>query len=199
MKKRVLSAIIAFLISIPTILAYSYRSLGYYRSPLEYLDNEWVMFITILLVFFAIIYYTVNKAFKNNMVSAVTALGLSLLISVTILRRNLLYGFVGDDLGSWVLLAAAIIAFGFLIRFSYEGLGTPGAIIAAIAVWLFIHNTDPYAVLPYGANDTLIWVYEVMVGFRGLFIVIIISAIFARFLRGKSPWEYVTDKFLGRR
>ena len=39
---------------------------GYYSSPLDYLDNEWVIFSLVFLIFFAVIFFTVNRAFKNS-------------------------------------------------------------------------------------------------------------------------------------
>ena len=102
---------------LPFVSAYSWGNYGYYQSPLQYLDNEWVMFSIILLVMFAIVYYTVNNTFQNNVVSAVIALGVSLLIAITISRRGILYGYAGDELGSWILIGTVLIGLGFLIKF----------------------------------------------------------------------------------
>ena len=49
-----LSLGIILLLILPLISAYSWGG-GYYRSPLDYLDNEWVIFAIIFMIFFAVI------------------------------------------------------------------------------------------------------------------------------------------------
>ena len=86
-----LSSILVFTL-LPLISSYSWGGGGYYSSPLDYLQNEWVIFGIFFLIFFAIIFFTVNKAFKNSAVAGVIALGFSLLISMVMAQRGLLYG-----------------------------------------------------------------------------------------------------------
>ena len=145
------------LLAIPLISAASW---GYYDSPLDYLDNEWVVFGIIFLVFFAIIYYTVNKAFKNNGVSGIIALGLSLMIAMIVARRGLLYGYAGEELGSWILIITVLLGIGFLIRFIYTSFGKTGTIIALAGLWILIKSIDPYQLLPYELlTDTFLNIY----------------------------------------
>ena len=122
---------------------------GYYRSPLDYLENEWVMFTILFLIFFAVIFYTLNKTFKNNAIAAVIALGISLLISLAIAQKGLIssYG-LGEELGSWILLIAGLIGIGFLIRFSAETFGPTGTVATVIILWLLIRFIEPYQILP---------------------------------------------------
>jgi hypothetical protein len=167
---------------------------GYYNSPLDYLDNEWVRFAIIFAIFFAIIFYTVNKSFNNTPAASVIALGLSLLISITMGRRGLLYGYVGEDIGSWLLIIAALIGIGFIIRFAYDSFGMIGTAVASILLWVIIKSIDPYTFLPYELiSETFINIYEVASSILGLIILIIILAVFFSMQKKKdenlSPWE----------
>jgi len=168
-----LLGIIALLI-LPLISAYSFGGWGYYNSPLYYLENEWVIFGIIFLIFFATIFYTVNKAFKNSAVAGVIALGLSLMIAMVLARRGLLYGYLGEEIGSWILIITILLGIGFLIRFVYESFGKTGTMIALIGLWIIIRSIDPYEFLPYQLlTDTLINIYEFIASIFGLIVILI--------------------------
>jgi hypothetical protein len=142
-KLLIITAFISLLI-LPLMLAYGW---DYYSSPAYLLDNEWVLFTVLFLMFFAIIYYTVNKSFKNNVISAVIALGLSLFISLATAKKGILAGY-GYGLDSWILFIAALIIVAFLIRFASNSFGRAGAIAAVIVIWIIILFMDPYNFLP---------------------------------------------------
>jgi len=195
MKKRVIGIlfVLGFLV-LPMVLAQYSGSWGYYNSPLQYLDNEWVMFSIIVLVFFAIIFYTINKAFDNPVVSGVIAGSLALLIAITVLRRGLLYGYAGDDLGSWIMIAVLFVVLGFLIKFSYEAFGAVGSAGTVIVVWLILRGADPYQFLPYGISDMIFTAYEFITSFFGLILLVLIAVFAAPFLEGESKGEKVVKK-----
>jgi hypothetical protein len=154
---------------------------GYYYSPVEYLNNEWVLFGIITIVFFAIIFYTVNKSFQNPAVSSTIAMGLSLLIGMAFSQRMLLYGYAGEELGAWVLIVVSLISIGFLIKFVYEGLGNIGAIAVVIGIWFILHNIDPYQVFPYQIqSEIFLNFFEFMTGIFGLIILIIAAILLSR-------------------
>lgn len=181
-------SILMLLVALPTILAYNgWGWGGGYQSPLYYFDNEWVWFTTIFLVFFAIIYFTVNKAFKNNMVSGVLALALSALIGITMLRSGWLYGYVGDAVGTWIVVVVILIAAGFLIRFAYEGLGVFGVLGALTFFWILLQGSDPYTLLPYDTPDPLIWIYEWIKHPIGLILLWIVGFMGARVREENLP------------
>ena len=163
---------------------------------MQYLENEWTMFAVVFLLFFAVIYFTVNKGFKNNIVSGVIALSLSFLITMTILRRGLLYGYAGDELGSWLMVIVALVAFGFLIKFAYEAFGTIGSTGATIVVWMLLQRTDPYYILPYGVSDTLFSSYEFLSSWFGLVIMVAFALAAAPFLKGKSAGQRILERTL---
>jgi hypothetical protein len=193
MKKGIAITLLIALLTLPTILAYSF---GYYGGPMQYLENEWTMFTIVFLLFFAVIYFTVNKGFKNNIVSGVIALSLSLLITMTILRRGLLYGYAGDELGSWMMVVVALVGFGFLIKFAYEAFGAIGSTGAVIIVWMLLQRTDPYYLLPYGVSDTIYSSYTFLSSFFGLVIMVALALALAPFMKGKSSLQRMFEKGL---
>lgn len=179
---------------------------GYYTSPLYYFENEWVMFGIYFLVFFAVIFYTVNRSFKDAKIAGVIALCLSLLISITLAQRGWLYQYMGGEIGSWMLVIAILIAFGFLLKFSYESFGRIGAIASVIIIWALMHGSvsdgGAYSVLPVelANNNTIVGIYEFMGSWVGLIFLIIISAIIitARLQRVPRNMRYTSDMMFGR-
>ncbi len=147
------------LLALPLISAQTWGGgMWGYRSPLDYLENEWVTFTILFLIFFSVIYYSVNKTTKNPAVSIILALGISLFISLAISRRGLLWGY-GEGIDTWVLLGAVIIGIGFLIKFASESFGRAGAIATVILIWIILNAIDPYQILP----DTLLYSDNFMV------------------------------------
>jgi len=184
--------VLMLLITLPTILAangFGWGGFGGgYQSPLYYFDNEWVWFTTIFLVFFAIIYFTVNKAFKNNVVSGVLALSLSALIGITMLRSGWMYGYVGDSIGAWITVVVALIAAGFLIKFAFEGLGVFGVLGAITFFWFLLQGSDAYSLLPYDSPGFLTWAYETIKHPIGLVALWIIGFIATRVQEEQAPF-----------
>ena len=192
------SLVLLGLVLIPLISAYSWGG-GYYRSPLDYLDNEWFLFGIVFLIFFAVIYFTVNRAFKNPSVSGVIALGLSLLIAMVMARRGLLYGYLGEEIGSWILIITVLIGVAFLIRFIYESFGKTGTVIGLIGLWIVIRSIDPYDLLPYQLlTDVFINIYEFFASIFGLVILVAGSLILLNVTDTKTFGEKLL-KQLGRR
>ena len=202
MKRSYLSilllGIIALLI-IPLISAYSFGGWGYYNSPLYYLENEWVTFGIVFLIFFATIFYTVNKAFKNSAVAGVIALGLSLMIAMVLARRGLLYGYLGEEIGSWILIITLLLGVAFLIRFVHESFGKTGSIVALIGIWFVIRSVDPYNMLPYQLlTDTFVNTYEFFASIFGL-IILVAGGLIILNITDTRTWGERLLKQLGRR
>lgn len=181
MRKQSLIFIFVFaLLVIPLISSYSFGSwgTGYYNSPLDLFDNEWVVFGIIFVVFFAIIFYTINKTFKNTGVSAVIGAGLALFIALTLARRGILYGYFGDEIGSWMLIIVSLIGFGFIIRFAYQSFAGLGAIIVVGVSWYLLHITGPYEVLPYEIlTDAFVKIYEFTASWLGGIVLMVLTII----------------------
>lgn len=192
-----LSLILVFTIT-PLISSASWGG-GYYSSPLDYLDNEWVIFGLFFLVFFAVIFFTVNRAFKNSAVSGIIALGLSLMIALVMARRGLLYGYVGDEIGAWILIITVLIGIAFLVRFIYESFGKTGTIVGLIGLWFILRSIDPYDLLPYQLlTDTFVNIYEFFASILGL-IIFVIGGILILNLTDTRTFGERLIKQLGRR
>lgn len=174
--------IITAILVLPLISAYSWGGWYGYRSPLDYLENEWVLFTVLFLIFLAIIFYTLNKALKNPAVAIIIAFGLSLLISMAISQKGLIMGYgISEEFSSWLLFIAALIGIGFLIRFAAESFGGIGAIIAVLGIWLLIHFIDPYQILPdVLLNSGFYNFYEFLKGGLGLIALAIIAFVLSR-------------------
>ena len=178
-----------------------YTSFGA-NSPLYYLENAWVMFGIIFIIFFAVIYITINKSFKNPQASAVIAAGLALFISIVLAQRGWLDNYLGGQLGGWMILIAALIAIGFALKFAYESFGRIGAAVAVLVVWYVIHNTDPYQLLPNEIlNDAVMQIYDFLASVWGGLILLVISAIIitARSQRKWTRMNEVLDSSFGGR
>jgi len=152
---------------------------GWYRGPLEYLENEWVLFGVLFLIFFAVIFYTLNKAFKNNVIAGVIALGLSVLISMAIAQRGLLDVYGGGEISSWALFLAAAVGIAFLIRFAAETFGWIGAGVTAFVVWLILRSFYPEQLLPELLTNVpaFMWIYNFLLSWLGLVLLIILAFI----------------------
>ncbi len=198
MKKLLTTVIITALLIIPLISA-AWGYWGGYRSPLDYLENEWVTFIILFLIFFAVIYYSINKTTKNPAVSVIVALGISLFISLAISRRGLLWGY-GQGIDVWVLLGAAIIGIGFLIKFASESFGRAGAIATVILIWIILIAIDPYQLLP----DTLLYsnnfivFNELLTNIIGGIILVVIAILFSKGKKDESVGGQFFDIFKKR-
>ncbi len=204
MRQKTLTTI--FILTFLTILAIpliSAQTLGGgmwgYRSPLDYLENEWVTFTILFLIFFAVIYYSINKTTKNPAVSVIVALGISLFISLALTRKGLLWGY-GQGIDAWILLGATIIGIGFLIKFASESFGRAGAIATVIIVWIILNAIDPYQILP----DTLLYsdnfmiFYELLTSFVGAIVLIIIAILFTKDKEDDSVGGQLFDIFRRR-
>jgi len=168
MRKIILFCLSIMLFS--SVIAY-YPYYGYF-SPYDILNNEWLMFVLVFLVFFAIIFFALNKTFKENKGPAIViALIISLFISATISQRYYLQQFVGD----WGIVLGILIIVGFLIKILYDRIGLLGIMIVVTGFLLYLQvGIDPYEVLPYEVLASPI--FEFYYNFR-IFLLLIIGGI----------------------
>ena len=135
-RKLIFSVIFLSLLVLPVVSAYSFGGgFGYANSPLDYLNNMWVMFTIYIMFFFAIIYYTTNKSFKNPPVAAVIAASLALFIAIAMAQRNWLDSSMSVEIGAWALLVASLIAIAFTVKFAFETFGRIGSVAAILIIW----------------------------------------------------------------
>ncbi len=110
MKRGLTILLIASLLTIPLISAFSWR----YTAPLNLLENEWAKFGIVFLLLFAGIYTFSNNRMQNPPVSAIVAAGFSLLISIPIMKRGLIEPFLSPGIIDWLVIIAIIIGLALL-------------------------------------------------------------------------------------
>lgn len=138
-KTQLIFALICLtLMIIPFISAYSNFGWRYYMSPGDLLNNEWLRFAIILIIMFAIVFFAVQKTFKNTAVAGVIAIGVSLLISVAMAQQGLLYSYAGDTLGSIAILVGVAAAIFALIKVLTENFGVMWGTITGVVTSLII-------------------------------------------------------------
>ena len=94
------------LVLIPLISAYTWG----YGNPIDYLENEWVKFIIIFVVLFACVYtFFKNRTQNNKGVSAIAGIGISLILSMAVVKRGYLDRFLNENIVDWVLIIALLI------------------------------------------------------------------------------------------
>ena len=182
--KKLFSGLLALFI-IPLISAYShgfFGRFGGYGGPRALFQNEWVIFGIIFLVFFALIFYSLNKRFENNAVSSVIAGGVSLIIALSLSQRGLYFGYFGgfggfgQGLGDWIMFLAIIFGIFIGFKFIFENFGPAGSIPAVIVFWYLLRTIDIFNVLPYGfVTNEFLDIYGVVISIPGGFILVVIS------------------------
>jgi hypothetical protein len=195
--KKLFGFIITFLVLLTSVLAYNGYGYGFY-SPAQWLQNEWVVFGLIFVIFFALIFFGISKTMKENLgVAAVIAFGLSAFIAFTISQRTMFYGYVGEGLGNWFFIIAILIAAVFFIRFVTNLIGGAGLFLALFAIWLVLSNVDPYAILPsqflYSNYFSL---YQFLASSSFLFILVIVFVVLVVASFGKKDINKTIAKWL---
>lgn len=196
--KKLLMIILTTL-ALPLISAYSWGK-GYYGSPLDYLENEWVIFGIIFIIAFAVIYFAVYKTFKENKaIAAVIALGVSLLISLAMAQRGLLYSYAGDTIGNMALLVGFLILVIAMFKVLLENFGKAGAFVGLIIALLLLKWGNSTGLFPeslsYGPIGDLM---EFLQGpILWLLIIIGVIVVLVKLLGKKqlSPADAIKDFF----
>jgi len=214
MKLKTLSILLALTIIsfsiLPIISAYNgwggSWGWNYYSSPLEFLENPWIMFALIFIILFGVIFYVLSKTFNNNAVAVSIAIALSLFISMAIAQRGLLYDYGYGELSSWALVIASLIAIAFLVRFTNENFGAPGSAGVLIIAWLIFHNIDPYQVLPdslantgfYNVYDFIFGISDLGTGILSLIVITLLVIWTQKGTRPRTIWDNLKDFVMER-
>jgi hypothetical protein len=208
MKKFTLGLLALFIV--PLISAYNhgfFGRFGGYGGPSALFQNEWVIFGIIFLVFFALIFYSLNKRFDNNAVSAIVAGGISLIIAMSLSQRVMYTGFFGgfggfgEGLGNWIMFLAIVFGIFIGFKFIFENFGPAGSIPVVVVFWYLLGNMDIFNVLPYGfVTNEFLDIYEFIISWPGLFILLVISIyISSIFYKRKKDDDFMIIPRWGRR
>lgn len=162
MKKILL--IIAGLI-LATGIVSAYDIFGGYGSfvPEDLLNNQLFLFVAIFLISFIIVYMSILPIFTKKYKpvpwevkkevafgpSAVLAGIIALGIAAAVTQKIRLYGYFGDEIGSWIVVFAVLLVAVFLLKVIHSYFKPYGIPIALIISWFILKNIDPYTILPY--------------------------------------------------
>lgn len=152
MKKLIFLLSIFF---IPLVSAY-YR----YTSPADLLNNQWVIFGLIFLIFFSLIFFALGKTFRENMMaSLVISASLSFFISAVLSQRINFYGYFGEGIGGIIFLIVFLIIFTFVLKAVYDTSGPAGLSIGIFLIGLFLGLTrwEYQEIIPYSIIDSQIF------------------------------------------
>jgi hypothetical protein len=135
---------------------------AYYRytSPAQLLENEWVVFALIFLIFFALIFFALGKTFRENMMaSLIISAGLSFFISAVLSQRINFYGYFGEGIGGIIFLIVFLIIFSFVLKAVYDIAGPIGLGVSIFLTGLFLGLTkwEYQEVIPYSVIDSQIF------------------------------------------
>ncbi len=122
MKRGLAITLLSLILIIPLVSAAS-------DFPLNLLDNEWSKLAIVFIVLFASIYYFLNNRMDNAPVSGIIAVGLSLLITIPIMKRELLDPLLDPGIVDWVILIASILGVIFIF-YRFVLAKKPGEIIS---------------------------------------------------------------------
>jgi hypothetical protein len=170
MKKFQLKNILAFtlaMLSINFVSAFSYSNWGYFlNSPSELLNNEWVVFIGMFLIVFAVTYMALSSIFgretpqspkdfiwgiekkgPNKMPVVIISAVVALFVSAAFSQSGYLYGYLGDTIGDWALFLMSLIVLALALRMMYTWMSLPGIFLTLIILW-FILQGGYYDIVP---------------------------------------------------
>lgn len=140
----------------------------YFNSPQDLLRNEWVLFLGIFLLTFAVVYYSISKFFGSkekadwrgiiegkkdkfvvHPVAIVISIVIAFLTAASISRYGPFYDYFSTVLGAWMLLFVLIVMFILSLPF-FKALKSAtgdtwyaGAIfggVLAVAYWFFFKS-----------------------------------------------------------
>jgi hypothetical protein len=145
---------LAFLIvSIPIVSAYT-PFYYYLSSPSELLQSEWVVFILMFAIFFAVTYFAIGKTIKSKGAATIISAAVAIFIAAAVSQRAWYSGFMGDSLGSWFLLAALVVGFLMLLRVIGNMFGGIGMIVLVFIGWYLVKGMDVFYYLPSGLMNS---------------------------------------------
>lgn len=146
---------VIFIVSLMvSVSAYNGWGYGYWRSPLDFLENEWVRFAAVFILFFAIVFFAISRTFKEHIGAAIAvAVAVSFFITVAIARRGLLYAYAGDEIGNYLFIFAIILGAILLIKVITSLIGGIGLFLGLFGIWFFFNKMQYsdfiYEALPY--------------------------------------------------
>jgi len=210
MKNCSLKAFFGFILAV-TLINFASAALNwnyYLSSPSQLLYNEWVVFIGMFLLVFAVVYMSLSSIFgretpqsprdliwglekrgPNKMPVVIISIVIALLVSAAFSQRGYLYGYLGDSIADWALFIIGLAVTGLAIRMLYVWMKLPGAIMVLIISW-FVLQEGYYDFVPIKLQTYQFDVfYSVITSQLALFVLIIALIVSAGYAlsRGRRP------------
>ncbi|MFW6030778.1 MAG: hypothetical protein ACOCRO_11095 [Halanaerobiales bacterium] len=197
----------------PLVSAYSRYSTRY--SLDRFLENPNIMFALIFIGFFVLIFFALNNSISNKAVSAVLSVIISLFISFAVSKQTRFYGYLGEEIGNWMLVVVLIVITILFVKFIFSILHGFGLFLSTWGLILLLRSIDVRQYMPYKfftSDFYTIWEFLTSTTFLyltiGLFIALLIIAhkkkgsdSVKKWMWGdpdadKSSLEKLADKFL---
>jgi hypothetical protein len=175
-KKLLLSFLGIFLVN----LVGAFNGFGYYSSPLEtLLNNEMLRFALIFVLFFVVVFYATSKVFKENKaIAAVVGVVIAFFITGALVRGGFFYGYLDEDITMWALFVAVLVGIGVALKFAYSAMGKWSVLVLWLIWGVIAFGVDAQEVFPYSdIGDIFLYIYNVVFGWIGFIILIIVSVI----------------------
>jgi len=146
-----------------------------------FLYNQNFQFVLIFAIFFAVIYFSTKKVFKGETgIAIAVSVAISLIISLAMAKRGMLYDLLGGEIGSWAIVIGFFIVIVFLISLTYSRLGKGGTITIIWLLYLILLYADPGSRIPYGMLSWILGtIYDLMSGWLGIILMIVATIIIA--------------------
>ena len=166
-KQKTLFGTILGILMIGVVSAYNGFDYGYYDSPWDLLGGEWATFGTIFIISWVIFYFAGRRTYEtyedrqNKFLLTILSAGLALLVSITITKRAMMYGFAGEGIGDILTIIFGVILILALFKVLFKWFGKFGLVVALAITTIIFTYTDFYMILPesmmYGPVGTFIY------------------------------------------
>jgi len=179
MKNKILG--ILGILLMPLVSAYSSSLFGYFSSPVDMMVNsEWVRFILVFGVFYALVFYSVKGMFregKSKGPAMIISVCVSLLITIALAQQGLFFGYFGGDFSSWLIFLAILMGMIFIVSASYKNLGAKFTGIVLLILWfIFAFYFNPVSWINSGsASDFANLLYYAWISIPGFLITLLIA------------------------
>ncbi|MFH1431004.1 MAG: hypothetical protein ABIG37_00865 [Nanoarchaeota archaeon] len=170
-------ALFLLVLTIPLASAYNGWG-GYYGwSPAQLLENEWVVFSLIFLIFFSLIFYTLGKTMKENRTAAfIISAAISLFVSFAISNKTTFYGYLGAKIGSWAFIIVGLVAVAIILKSIWNIFHGTGLFASLFLIWFVLSKINPYDVLSNELRTSVILgIFNFLKGSTFLIILIVLT------------------------
>jgi len=190
MKSGFIFGIFLLILSLQIVFAYNGYGYGWYSQPglSQIFTNDWVQFGFVFLIMFGFLFFALSKTINQKGVVVVISIAIGLMASFAL---NTYYG----QMIPAIILVLSVI---FLLFIAFQFMGPIATIILLFLLWIFLHYSQPYSILPY---DLLTYevtqAYAFISGFWGFAILVVVAIILLSIKVRKSKFEEAFKSVIG--